>query len=114
MIAVDFLPRFDAWRDRARELLARDVPPDQVAWRLEEETQPTLALFTTPLPAAVHATLKVPRRFLDLARAVTCADDPHRWSVLYRVVWRLTHGEPQRSEEHTSELQSLAYLVCRL
>src|SRR2546425_4984517 len=23
-------------------------------------------------------------------------------------------GEPQRSEEHTSELQSLAYLVCRL
>src|SRR2546425_5864950 len=24
------------------------------------------------------------------------------------------HGEHQRSEEHTSELQSLAYLVCRL
>src|SRR2546425_1644814 len=25
-----------------------------------------------------------------------------------------SHGLPQRSEEHTSELQSLAYLVCRL
>src|SRR2546425_6046275 len=25
-----------------------------------------------------------------------------------------TPGEPTRSEEHTSELQSLAYLVCRL
>src|SRR2546425_7111925 len=24
------------------------------------------------------------------------------------------HGRKQRSEEHTSELQSLAYLVCRL
>src|SRR2546425_9228029 len=24
------------------------------------------------------------------------------------------HGTPMRSEEHTSELQSLAYLVCRL
>src|SRR2546425_4011919 len=24
------------------------------------------------------------------------------------------HAAPQRSEEHTSELQSLAYLVCRL
>src|SRR2546425_7773510 len=27
---------------------------------------------------------------------------------------RSTHGRLPRSEEHTSELQSLAYLVCRL
>src|SRR2546425_6800586 len=27
---------------------------------------------------------------------------------------KLTRGDPTRSEEHTSELQSLAYLVCRL
>src|SRR2546425_8281932 len=27
---------------------------------------------------------------------------------------RLRSGPPARSEEHTSELQSLAYLVCRL
>src|SRR3989441_5224112 len=27
---------------------------------------------------------------------------------------RLSAGDAQRSEEHTSELQSLAYLVCRL
>src|SRR2546425_7333340 len=27
---------------------------------------------------------------------------------------RLAGGSPWRSEEHTSELQSLAYLVCRL
>src|SRR6185437_17052872 len=27
---------------------------------------------------------------------------------------RRRHGLPLRSEEHTSELQSLAYLVCRL
>src|SRR2546423_11138369 len=29
------------------------------------------------------------------------------------LVW-LDHHRPTRSEEHTSELQSLAYLVCRL
>src|SRR5687767_15634494 len=29
------------------------------------------------------------------------------------VMYRILH-EPPRSEEHTSELQSLAYLVCRL
>src|SRR2546425_9714800 len=29
-------------------------------------------------------------------------------------LYRRYRGEPDRSEEHTSELQSLAYLVCRL
>src|SRR5205823_14809139 len=28
--------------------------------------------------------------------------------------WEEAAAEPRRSEEHTSELQSLAYLVCRL
>src|SRR5687767_15696073 len=31
-----------------------------------------------------------------------------------RVEWTLTDAGCLRSEEHTSELQSLAYLVCRL
>src|SRR2546425_9476391 len=29
-------------------------------------------------------------------------------------LWTLDAGDRERSEEHTSELQSLAYLVCRL
>src|SRR5687767_15696969 len=55
--------------------------------------------------------------------------DPGRGRRCRRVVWRLgrdvrrddrafVHAGPRlvrlRSEEHTSELQSLAYLVCRL
>src|SRR6478609_10096348 len=31
-----------------------------------------------------------------------------------RCPWRPSHARSPRSEEHTSELQSLAYLVCRL
>src|SRR5205823_8850975 len=31
-----------------------------------------------------------------------------------RAVDRCARADPRRSEEHTSELQSLAYLVCRL
>src|SRR5687767_15500935 len=34
-------------------------------------------------------------------------------SILHRMLWKL-HSSFCRSEEHTSELQSLAYLVCRL
>src|SRR2546425_8188799 len=37
---------------------------------------------------------------------------PHRARALLQP--SLAEGEVSRSEEHTSELQSLAYLVCRL
>src|SRR2546423_13835511 len=37
------------------------------------------------------------------------------WDLVLRVaVWGVAFGVVGRSEEHTSELQSLAYLVCRL
>src|SRR2546425_9480626 len=38
---------------------------------------------------------------------------PWVWSYV-RHVFQAKHEFPGRSEEHTSELQSLAYLVCRL
>src|SRR2546425_5529766 len=57
------------------------------------------------LPAAdgcpCHLTFSFPFRLLVIARSLK-GNENVRW-----------HGQP-RSEEHTSELQSLAYLVCRL
>src|SRR5687767_15460134 len=68
---------------------------------------------------------------LRTARAAT-AENPNRWEGrenpkacgspvrLHRALARCRSGQapqlvvPLRSEEHTSELQSLAYLVCRL
>src|SRR2546425_8034945 len=38
----------------------------------------------------------------------------HSSSQFCNGVWELAEHRPSRSEEHTSELQSLAYLVCRL
>src|SRR2546423_2649914 len=38
---------------------------------------------------------------------------PDRQAQRLRLLQELPHS-PERSEEHTSELQSLAYLVCRL
>ena len=35
----------------------------------------------------------VPPDFLDLAKKVACHRAPGRWELLYRVLWRLTHGE---------------------
>src|SRR2546425_9552522 len=54
-----------------------------------------------------------------VARAIVRERQVHRLettgqlaAVIARVIPR--HGKRRRSEEHTSELQSLAYLVCRL
>ena len=35
---------------------------------------------------------KVPAAFLDLAQTVAAHSDERRWGLLYRVLWRLTHG----------------------
>src|SRR3712207_8775489 len=45
--------------------------------------------------------------------AVEEDDRPEHWRDPLRA-WELRWGEAQRSEEHTSELQSRQYLVCRL
>src|SRR2546425_9610977 len=47
----------------------------------------------------------------DVARAILLCCAMHQRTVLEEIVMSPTF---QRSEEHTSELQSLAYLVCRL
>src|SRR2546425_12516469 len=39
---------------------------------------------------------------------------PNRFNRFAVVCWMRGSTKPSRSEEHTSELQSLAYLVCRL
>src|SRR2546425_6142643 len=40
--------------------------------------------------------------------------DCEAFTLWVRVIAEAEHQAPERSEEHTSELQSLAYLVCRL
>src|SRR5258707_7111206 len=37
-----------------------------------------------------------------------------RWRCCIAACWSASSSEPRRSEEHTSELQSRQYLVCRL
>lgn len=112
-------PTLDAWRAAARDLLQAGVRPEVVAWRECDDAQldaADLGLFGSsaaddaraqaPLPNATlepivmsggdpRAAPRVPRRFVELATTAACHADARRWSVLYRVLWRLTHGEPR-------------------
>lgn len=81
----------DLWRARARELLAADVSPDQVEWRVDGGDG--LLAADTSLPDVRLPVAPVPRRFIALADVVLAYADGRRHAVLYRLLWRLTHGE---------------------
>jgi len=87
-VVLDDASDFDEWRTKARALLLAGVDPRDVAWRGE-------GLFEgVALPPPRDITLPaVPRTFLDLAAVVLTHSDERRHAVLYRMLWRLTHGE---------------------
>ena len=97
MRRVAIEPRFDAWRAAARRLLAEDLTPEEAVW-IEGEDQDLLPLFDIDADSAPDSgserPLRVSRHFLDLARKVACHSDPGRWTLLYRLLWRQAHGEP--------------------
>jgi DNA polymerase len=81
---------FDDWRCEARRLVAAGVPPEAVVWSGGPSLLPAAA------PAGTTAGgFTVPARFIEAASAAACFRDDGRWALLYRILWRLTHGEPK-------------------
>lgn len=91
---------FEGFRRAARRLLALGARPDEVSWRTGEEA-PTLwdvvdevsdgepSLLSANPPDDVPATLRVPADFLRLCQATLLHQDPQRFDLLYRLLWRL-------------------------
>ena len=90
MRTVFIQPLFEAWRDQARQLLAQRVPPPDVLW--SDEAGESGLFNSADDKARTGAVPKVPTAFPDMARSVAAHRDPRRWGVLYRVLWRITHG----------------------
>lgn len=72
----------------ARKLLEAGVSPNELHW---SGTAPSL-FEGEHVPAPTNK-LTVPKDFLDLAKTVALHRDETRWGLLYRVLYRLTHGE---------------------
>ncbi len=97
-------PTFEAWQRAARRALADDLPPNDLVWETLSAPQPGLGLFeeSEPNPVPSRPTrFRVPKPFPPLARRVACHADPQRWALLYRILWRLTHGESHLLEIRT-------------
>jgi probable DNA metabolism protein len=99
MVSVVVDGGFDGWRDLSRSLLEKGVPPEDVMWNAD-------SLFggifdhLAPAPPALKA--KVPSAFLKLASEVSCHADETKWSLLYRLLWRICRG----GEKHLLEISS--------
>lgn len=132
---VVIAPSFQAWRAAARALLRENVAPERVVWRERHDETPAPdgrapvllaaagraarvgALSGGPVPAGAAASARtpyrVPKAFVGLAGAVACHRDPARWDVLYRVLWRLVHGESALLESATDPDLQRATVMAR-
>jgi probable DNA metabolism protein len=98
---ISFVPTFERWQAVARRALQDDIPPNEIAWEEIGDDQPALQLFDEAETVALAKPpneIRVPRRFLALARLVALHREAARWPLLYRLLWRLTHGEPHLLE----------------
>lgn len=89
---------FAGFRKAARDLATAGVPPPLVTWRVgagdEDDLLARAEPYRAPPPRSAVAPppapeLKVPRAFVALAETVICHSDLGRFSLLYRMLWRL-------------------------
>ena len=91
MRTVIIEPTFEAWREKARALLASRTHPSEVLFQ-DNPSETSLFPEEAPAPAQLGPIPNVPAAFLDIARTAAAHKDPQRWSALYRLLFRLTHG----------------------
>ncbi len=87
----------EGFRRAARGLLAQNILPGQVIWHCSTtpDTEGPPPTGTAQSPALSDApTVAVPPEFLTLCQAVILHNNPQRFSLLYRLLWRLVH-EPE-------------------
>ena len=85
------------FRHEAQVLLAHQVPPESVHWHTARAdnsdlfADPAQASDSRPQSVPKAASAIVPASFLRLCEVVVLHHDPDRFSLLYRLLWRLVH-----------------------
>ncbi|MEJ7622466.1 MAG: TIGR03915 family putative DNA repair protein [Pyrinomonadaceae bacterium] len=98
MLQVNFDSTFEDWRSAARNLLGQRVTPGDVIWSPGAQGR----LFETVKGGRSNGGgLSVPKAFIKLAEFVACYDDPERWALLYRLLYRLAFEEKYLLEIET-------------
>jgi len=110
----------ESWREVARGFLQAGIPPELCDWQDADTAQRSLLGVepaSTPVSAPAAAQFSIPAAFLPLAQKVACHRDGVKWQLLYRLLWRLTHGERHllnvASDPDVLRLRTMAHQVSR-
>lgn len=94
MHSAHFDGSFAGWRDAARALLRQGLAPHQVNWRGDGDRGGLFDQAPSPVntkPAAEAP--RIPRQLLALLQSAACFRVEDRWSLLYRILWRVAQGD---------------------
>jgi DNA polymerase len=73
---------FTQWRDVARPLLAAEIAPEQMEWRLGRHFEPLAPTLAAATP------LRLSRQLVELLETISCHRHDGRWDFMYRLAWR--------------------------
>lgn len=97
---------FEGWREAARDLCRRPIPPDAVEWSVAGASPSLFGGETFRIADKGCVTdgrrVSVSRRFISLARRVTCHSDPQRFARLYTLLFRM-QGRPNLLDNPADE-----------
>lgn len=100
---------FPGWRVAAKRALLSGIQPANLVFTVGGGAD---LLAGDDLPPA-EGGFSVPARFVALAEQVILARDGQRFSLLYRLLWRLRHGEPHLLEDAADRDMARALALAR-
>ncbi len=111
MIAANLprIPTFEDWRAAARNMLAVLAKPEEIVWRTEGESDLFINAPTPNLKPITPAF--VPRAFIETAGKAVLHNDPRRFALLYRVLWRLQQNRALLEDAADKDIVQLYALV---
>lgn len=92
MISLDCDDLFDTWRQQARWLLSHQIGPERVSWSVREDADLFASDEHYP-PQTGPFQARVPLALLELLQNASRYCGDQRWSLLYEVLWRVSHGD---------------------
>jgi DNA polymerase len=99
----------DGFRRAVRSLIASGIEPSQITWSADDSA--TLFGATAIDPNAPPVALS--RAASELIELVVCHNEPERFALAYRLIWRLLHGEPALFELHSDRLVHRLQLMAK-
>jgi probable DNA metabolism protein len=92
MICLDCDDLFATWRQQARWLLSHQVDPSQVSWNSADGGDLFGSDQAYPEQQGPYQA-RIPLALLELLESAAQFRGEQRWSLLYEVLWRVSHGD---------------------